>query len=501
MQGSDPRFLAHFPDQISQKLIDFIKDTVFFDHRYVIIQSTAGGQRGYCTHCKKDFHIQRSDKLKHNDKWICQNCGSPVTAKHAGRGRKNLFTDAYVVWYEKSKVNPEAIVAMGLHVILDFADYRNVQPAFRVISYYIFEPGYSEQIVYNAWRDKWFKTKRIRTESTNSMQHKQTFISYDNVREVVKNTPYQYTTWESYRGTYDRKDLVHFFELASKYECIEYLTKLGFHKCVEAKLTGSRTYGVINWKGKSLEKVTRLSKSELKQLRKENVEADPATLDAYHKMKKAGFLLTFAQAEKFGTYNFIESAVRLGEPLNVLAKYTLKQMDKNVIRSPYSILSDLRDYWSEARELGLDLSKGSVKWPNDLQEAHIETTRRMKVKVDERLNKQIAKRLPELNRFSFSKGGLLIRPAASSIELFEEGKILHHCVGQYTERYAEGDTDIYVVRKTTEADIPFFTVEIQDTQIIQCRGYRNREMTKEVAAFMEAFKEERLTKRKKKLSA
>ncbi|WP_152658278.1 PcfJ domain-containing protein [Oceanobacillus sp. CFH 90083] len=492
-------FKDHFSKTVSQELIDYVKNVVFEEDRYLFVRREKKVQYGFCSHCRQEYttnypHVKGA--LKHNQQTVCSHCQSLVTVKSAGRGRKNLYNEAYVVWYEKSQINPAAIVAVGLLVGIHFDNYKG-ELVFGTVTSYLFEPGYSEQRFYASWRDKWTKLKNIRSEIPGTMRYKKLYVSYDKIRDVVKGTPFQYSTWEQYKDIFDREDLVHFFDLAARYGCIEYLTKIGFHSCVKAKIQGDRTYGAINWNGKTLEKVTRLSKADLKQLQKEGIAPEPATLHSYHKFKKAGHPISFAQASWFGIFNFVGKAAELGEPLGPLAKYTLKQVDKQDT-SPQSVLLDLRDYWHEARDLGMDLSKDSVKWPNNLRDAHIATTKRMKVKVDAELNAQIAERLPYLDHYSFSKDGLFIRPAASSIELFEEGKILHHCVGQYTERYAKGETNIFVVRRLVAPDIPFYTAEIRDGKVFQCRGHRNRGQTKEVAEFMHNFAAEMLQPKRKR---
>ncbi|GLO64733.1 PcfJ domain-containing protein [Oceanobacillus kimchii] len=496
-------FYSHFPKQIRQELVDYVKDVVFLESRYLFVRKEKGTQYGYCSHCEKEYvtaHSYIKGALIHNQDTICDKCKSYVTVKSAGRGRKNLFVEAYVVWYEKSQVNPEAIVARGLLVSKEYDDYRNSQINYSVVTSYLFEPGYSEQRVYASWRDTWSKLKKIRSEANGTMLYKDVFISHDNVKGAVQDTPFQYSTWERYCNMFGRKDLVHFFDLAARYSCIEYLTKIGFYKFVEAKLTGSKTYRTINWNGATLEKVTRLSKAELKQLKQEKVFPKPELLYVYHTLKKHGFKVSFETAALLDEM-FIEEALKMPEPLAVLAKYALKQRTKRTdsflsYHYGYSFIRDLRDYWSECEELGLDLSKDHIKFPNDLQKAHTETSKRIKVKVDEALNKKIKKRIPLLVKRSFSHGRLHLRPAASSIELFEEGKQLKHCVGQYAKRYAEGDTDIYVVRKNNAPDEPFYTLEVQKGSIVQCRGFQNKNMTKEVASFIDIFEQVKLKKKK-----
>ncbi|MCJ0932567.1 PcfJ domain-containing protein [Virgibacillus halodenitrificans] len=496
--------LRHFPKKISQELVDYVRDEVFLESRYLFVYKKKGIQYGYCSHCKKEYITNTYPKsgLAHNQETVCDKCNSVVTVKSAGRGRKNLYAVAYVVWYEKSLVNPEAIVARGMIVSRDYQDFRNTETQYSTVSYYTFEPGYSEQWVYHGWRNEWAKLKNIRSEITGTMLYKSTFVSHDSVAAAVKGTPFQYSTWEYYKELHDREDLVHFFSLAARYSCIEYLTKIGFRKFIEAKIIGLRTYGAINWNGTTLEKVTRLSKSELKQLRREPVIPTPELLFVYQTLRKHGLTISFEQAFSLDD-SFIEVAQKLSEPLDFVTKYTLKQLAKSPLsyRVGSSVIRDLRDYWEEAEELGFDLEKEHIKYPNNLQEAHEDTTKRIKVKVNKELNEKINNRLPALNKRSFSYGQLHLRPAASSLELFEEGKQLIHCVGRYATRYAEGDTDIYVLRHNASPDKPFYTLEIQRNVVVQCRGFKNRDMTKEVAAFIEAFKETKLTKRKNKLSA
>ena len=59
------------------------------------------------------------------------------------------------------------------------------------------------------------------------------------------------------------------------------------------------------------------------------------------------------------------------------------------------------------------------------------------------------------------------------MELMAEGKTLHHCVGGYIKRMAEGETAIFFLRKASEPDKPFYTLELQKKRVIQCRTEHN----------------------------
>lgn len=69
--------------------------------------------------------------------------------------------------------------------------------------------------------------------------------------------------------------------------------------------------------------------------------------------------------------------------------------------------------------------------------------------------------------------GLMIRPCATHGEIIKEGKILIHCVATYAKSYAEGKTSIFFIRKISEPDIPYYTLEFKNGKVAQNRGLRN----------------------------
>ena len=60
-------------------------------------------------------------------------------------------------------------------------------------------------------------------------------------------------------------------------------------------------------------------------------------------------------------------------------------------------------------------------------------------------------------------------------DIANEGVKLHHCVKSYIRRVADGETNIVFIRKNTDLEKPFFTVEItNDNTIQQVHGFGNR---------------------------
>lgn len=500
--------LAHFPPTISQGIVDFARDTVFLGSRYLFTRRVLNLQYAYCTHCREEYICGAgSVYYRHNEERICHKCESRCIVKASGRGRKRLVDDAYMVYYEKSVVDPKAIVAYGLHVVRDYSgDYRKVETQYRSVAWYLFQPGKSTMI-FRDWRGKWQQRKSVRSECRTSMKNKSWYLSEKSVTAAVQGTPFQYSTWERFR--YQTPDLVEFFDLAAKYPCVEYLSKMGLRNLIEAKLIGRQTHGSINWRGKTLEKVLRLSKPEIKDLRSlaAEVEVEPLTLHSYHFFRRKGLPVTFEQAYQLQGLSegyYLKEVEKLSDyaSFTAIAKYVLKQLRKEDVRKHYrsatSVLIAWRDYLKDCTELGMDTRQEHILFPNNIYSAHQKTIEKVKIKRDNTLNELIRKRLADLQRYAFEHNGLFLRPAQDSAELFREGKALNHCVGRYAKTYAEGKTNLFVIRKVDEPDVPFYTMEVIDDKIIQTRGKSNCLPTKEVEAFVQAFAKARLTKKNRK---
>ena len=99
----------------------------------------------------------------------------------------------------------------------------------------------------------------------------------------------------------------------------------------------------------------------------------------------------------------------------------------------------------------------------------------------------IFRRNEGIDAFSITGMGLVLVVPKSPDEIRAEGETLHHCVGGYVERVARGETNIFFVRKASEPDKPYFTLEYRDMKVIQCRGLRNCEMPPDVEAFVKVF--------------
>lgn len=83
----------------------------------------------------------------------------------------------------------------------------------------------------------------------------------------------------------------------------------------------------------------------------------------------------------------------------------------------------------------------------------------------------------------FEDKDYLIRLPVDKNEIVKEGMELHHCVGGYAERHETGDTTIMFLRKKSEPDKPFYTIEVgievltdtvSELRVIQAHSFGNK---------------------------
>ena len=148
-----------------------------------------------------------------------------------------------------------------------------------------------------------------------------------------------------------------------------------------------------------------------------------------------------------------------------------------------NVLSDYSDYLDQCRRLGLDVNRKEVAVPQNLRDLHRQYSEELthqanekKAKEQAERAKKLAKDLPKLKRkYTYACSGLFIRPDEGPEDLLKEGCAQHNCVYScYTEKYLDRKTDILFVRKQSDPDQSYVTVEFKDGTVVQCRADHNR---------------------------
>jgi len=508
MDKEDSRYKEytdHFSEEVSEDIKKYAIDDALKFSRYMFIEKRGKQQFGYCTHCKAEF---KTEGLRHNEETFCPSCSSKVTVHSSGMGRKYMVDNVYFVYYEKSIKDPNVLIARGIQVERDYRfDYHNIKTQYLLRAMYIFDSvNHKSTMLKQSYYSGFYEQKNSIFSLMGPMEQRGARVCYsrESIEKAVKGTPFKYSTWENYY----HKDMTDFFNLYTKYPCIEYLTKEGCEWLVEKKLDNHPTYRTVNWRGKTIFKILKLNKLDLKQIKAKKLTITFSFLKVLQDAKKRNWNLTIEEtvnvAEEY--LNYYDALLETLEysSMKKLLNYFSKQYkndigtkkEKHYYRES-SVLTTFRDYIKDCLVLDMDILKDQVIFPKDIYTAHQNTIKQIKMQKDKKLDFLIKDRVEFLKKYIFQNCGLMIRAAQSTGELINEGKALTHCVGSYADRYAKGETNILFIRKVSEPDKPYYTIEIKNGNIEQIHGKNNRSASEDVSDFIEVFKAQVLNKKTK----
>lgn len=149
------------------------------------------------------------------------------------------------------------------------------------------------------------------------------------------------------------------------------------------------------------------------------------------------------------------------------------------------------DYLHMLEELNTPLNDDSVLFPENLQLAHDNAMNTLYLLERELKEQQYQLRKKQLKELEVEIDDLLFRTPHSLQEIVQEGSVLHHCVAnqRYIEQHTNGTTTIIFIRRKEEPNLPYFTLEYRNQQVIQIQGKRNRqEVSEKVKKTVECWK-------------
>ena len=145
----------------------------------------------------------------------------------------------------------------------------------------------------------------------------------------------------------------------------------------------------------------------------------------------------------------------------------------------YSPIKQLyMDYYrslSAISEFGLDISSYPLLFntQQQLQRYHDEAARAVSSVKNRAMDEKFRMLYDKRQKMLANDGEYLIGMPQSSADLTTEGSYLHHCVGGYTSRVANNETAIYFLRKASEPNTPWLTVEVRNKSCVQIHGACN----------------------------
>nr|WP_270607206.1 PcfJ domain-containing protein [Coprococcus sp. LG100-32] len=155
--------------------------------------------------------------------------------------------------------------------------------------------------------------------------------------------------------------------------------------------------------------------------------------------------------------------------------------------------------WAE--KLEYDLKSRYVLFPKNFKDVHDKTFREYQKQQDKMERKKQAKERRTVNRLlkkdiklldtQIQDKNYILKVPGNYQEIQKEGQALGHCVSGYIPHIANRKCDVYFIRKKTDPDTPFFTVDWRGGKIVQCQGKGRIHYPQEMVEFVR-YAEEKL---------
>ena len=346
---------------------------------------------------------------------------------------------------------------------------------------------------------------------TNENVHKAGISNYKVLgTEALRGSFLQYAVTEGFVNDF-KSDIVLASCFAALYPCAEMLYKMGFKGIISdwIHLRKKNAY-CLNIEAESVKELFKLPKATLDYLMRE-VRADRRVsreisyvfrgiklfgkdiegcrlaiefCDRYH------FWYSQAELRKVYTLLYGDGRYDRGRLLEII-RYVDRYREKRC-KSSYTdfenALNFYYDYLHEGDFVKLDFDEHVVRFPKDLKAAH-DTAAKLATLVREQETQKTLDTLYEryTERYGFEKYGYKVIAPKSTKEIIAEGKAMHHCVGGYADRHAEGKLAILFIRKVTDIATPYVTVEVNGSTVKQVQGLSNKPTWEKEADHGESF--------------
>lgn len=470
----------------------------------------------FCTSCGtfdmfRNADTKRFFEQSHNDPFDCPICGNGVTMKALGRMRTfSSINDNDERRFSIFRAAPDG----GLMVISGWGrrnfshwDLRG-ELSFRAKELQYFSPGERMR-----WKRCWEYDGLCNTgyahpvgwEPCDYMAEpfSPSMCTSDGsyfaiCSERIENTKLKYCRMEDWyhdrckvwlSDTMEPVRFIHkFLSLYTAYPNLEMACRLGFWQAVDDLVDSNRKNAqLLDWSAKTSWGFLRLSKADGRAfLRCGGSMDDLALLASARKWDKDLNLTRFWDllGDCQNDARLANLVVRASKLTGVSPQKVFHYLTNNTSVS-WNRAQMLVDYLEFAKFLNYDLSRLDVALPKDLKTRHDAAANAagiVKAERDAEISRKCASRVRQTKQmYEFVYGGYCILAPNSVQEIVNEGRTLHHCVGGYADRHFNGVLEILFLRKITEQDKPWITIEVahrkQPTErvtIKQMYGEHNR---------------------------
>lgn len=480
---------------------EFVKNTVFKNDNYIFYH--AKKKKAYCTGCGKEFEYKKDMNFRHNQVGVCPCCKEEYECKSDGVSRGGLFAVQWSVLLQKYE--DEILVRYFCHTkdfrtnyrkpkIQTYENYRTIHTAEK-------SKDYEWTRFKNTYNYRWCVLKNHYygwQEPAETVCPRSAYLYNKDLQEAITGSCMKYSSLDIY------VDKVIGDRFLAKPWCIDWylndyrkkpyleqFLKVGFYKLTAEVLT---EYSMPDFQhGRSILDTLEISNANFKLLREVGNPCwrDVCILKYGQNLSRNELdILSQMQDDKYNKWY---------EKYIDMKRYTTIYKLNKYIENNKLNKNDYFDYVRWLTEMEYDMRNDFNLYPKNFEKAHDEKSKEYikfkdkKAKEDlkkfNKFLKEFRKNTKEVDALNLKMLGMFIRLPFNTDELKKEGESLHHCVGTYVDRVMKGETMIFFIRKEEEPDKPYFTLEYKNEKIVQCRGFKNCDMTPEVKAFTSIFEE------------
>lgn len=458
-----------------------------------------------CTYCEKFSVIERP---KNNDVLRCPKCGQKVIAKAQGKraayhedretcqvirqiSPQELVVRIYKLYwfYAKGKdsIRKSAYEVMRIFVRSDDGKKTIVEP-------YYYDSGYDSV---TRWRRGYHPGALFGMECSISEETGEIYLP--GLEKALQGTAWEYCALRQfYERTAIPMQVSHYLKMYLQHPLlIERLTKVGFENIVADVVYQHGFSDALDEMQTKTHRILCVEKQDVSVLREQKTgvsllkkyqayvaihlrgRAELFQWQLHNEVKEIPTdIFQYMTAEKFMRYIDAQFPIYCEtRPANGYRDPTMETLVITYV-----------DYLHICRRQAYDMKDKSVLFPKNCAAAHDREAERIQKINDAQKNKAFGMAYAGFARKAvLSNEELQIVCPKRANDLVDEGKALHHCVGSYIDKVADGRCLIVFVRRVEEPKKPYVTVEVRDGKIAQIHGDHNSKPTEEVQKFIDLW--------------
>lgn len=467
-----------------------------------------------CTNCGKYYdekflhRVDGEKKVRHNDMVVCPRCKKIVQAK-----KRTSKQEKTVHFMLLQPVNEACSVARHFDVKIRWEENERkilLNESMRItLNKLSLKPKFACDIYYNQYTAGGVYSGGRRDEeyayfdNRGNCSNRKTFAGYlyeENIEEALKDTVYEAWT-RVFSQMAAAGKIVQYNRLMATQKnenmisVMEYLFKGRFDKLLletseNVSYWSCKYCGPLRIRGQCIEDIFEI-KDRQKINRIRDLNGGEKILYWMRWSEESGEkisqeVLQWLEANniKVPEIRFIEGKMSIQKIMN----YVKRQQEEGYKgKSAGAVLSQWADYMRMCERLKKKTDDEMIYRPRELKRRHDEVVAEINLREAELVADEYSRRFPGAEdvlkeikpKFEYENEEYKIIVPVRLVDIVEEGRSLHHCAGssdRYFDRIMQRETYICFLRKQSEPNVPYYTIEVEPSGTIrQHRGYLDEE--------------------------